>query len=111
MPIRVLIADDHAVFRAGLRALLERESDFEIVAMTGDGFEAVRAVAEHEVDVLILDLGLPGLPGTKVAELVKESKPNVAIVILTMHEDDYYLRESLKIGVHGFVLQPLLRVR
>jgi DNA-binding NarL/FixJ family response regulator len=105
MPIRILIADDHAVFRSGLRALLEKEQDIEVVATAGDGFEAIRAVADHELDILILDLGLPGLPGTKVAESVRETRPHLAIVVLTMHEDDYYLREMLKIGVRAFVLK------
>jgi len=84
---------------------LERETDIEIVATAGDGFETIRAVADHEVDILILDLGLPGLPGTKVAESVRETHPHLAIVVLTMHEDDYYLRELLKIGVRAFVLK------
>lgn len=105
MSIRILIADDHAIFRSGLRALLEKESDIEIVATTGDGFETVKAVSDHQLDVLILDLGLPGLPGAKVAELVRVSRPHLAIVVLTMHEDDYYLRELLKIGVRAFVLK------
>ena len=105
MSIRLLIADDHAIFRSGLRALLEKESDIEIVATAGDGFETVRAVSDNKLDVLVLDLGLPGLPGTKVAELVRESHPHLAIVVLTMHEDDYYLRELLKIGIRAFVLK------
>ena len=105
MPVRVVIADDHAVFRSGLKALLERESDLKIVAEAGDGFETLRAVSENEVDLLILDLSLPGLSGVKVAESVKADHPHLAIVVLTMHEDDYYLRELLKIGVQGFVLK------
>lgn len=105
MSIRVIIADDHAVFRSGLKALLEKESDLKIVAEAGNGFEALRAVSEHKVDILVLDLSLPGLSGVKVAESVRAEHPHVAIVVLTMHEDDYYLRELLKIGVHGFVLK------
>ncbi|MGW8179066.1 MAG: LuxR C-terminal-related transcriptional regulator, partial [bacterium] len=67
--------------------------------------EAIRAVSEHKPDILILDLGLPGLSGTKVAESVRETHPHLAIVVLTMHDDDYYLRELLKIGVRAFVLK------
>jgi DNA-binding NarL/FixJ family response regulator len=105
MSIRVLIADDHAVFRSGLRALLEKERDIEIVVEAGDGFEAVRAASDSEVDVVILDLGMPGLPGARVAEMILENKPRLAIVVLTMHEDEYYLRELLKVGVRAFVLK------
>lgn len=105
MAIRLIIADDHAMFRSGLRALLEKESDFEILAETGNGFDTLRAVSGFPVDVLLLDLSMPGLPGSKVAESVLEEKPHLAIVILTMHEDEYYLRELLKIGVRSFVLK------
>ena len=76
MPIRILIADDHAVFRSGLKALLEKESDIEVVAETGDGHETVRAVAANAVDVLLLDLSMPGLPGSKVAEAVLQERPD-----------------------------------
>jgi DNA-binding NarL/FixJ family response regulator len=105
MSVRVVIADDHAVFRSGLKALLERESGLEVVAEAGDGFEALKAVSENKADVLVLDLSLPGLSGVKVAESVRAEYPHLAIVVLTMHEDDYYLRELLKIGVQGFVLK------
>jgi len=105
MSLRVVIADDHAVFRSGLKALLERESGLEIVAEAGDGFEALKAVSENKVDILVLDLSMPGLSGVKVAESVRAEHPHLAIVVLTMHEDDYYLRELLKIGVQGFVLK------
>jgi DNA-binding NarL/FixJ family response regulator len=105
MPIRTLIADDHTIFRNGLRALLEQEADIEVVGETGDGFDTIRAVKETEVDVLLLDLKMPGLSGAKVAESVLEDRPHLAVVVLTMHEDDYYLRELFKIGVRGFVLK------
>jgi two-component system, NarL family, response regulator NreC len=105
MKIRILIADDHSIFRSGLRAMLEREGDLEIVAETGNGFDTVRAVREHAVDVLLLDLSMPGLPGARVAEAVLADHPRLAIVVLTMHEDDYYLRELFRIGARAFVLK------
>jgi DNA-binding NarL/FixJ family response regulator len=105
VPIRVLIADDHAVFRSGLRALLEKEPDLQVVAETGDGLATVQAVREHAADVLLLDIAMPGLPGPRVAEAVLAERPRLAIVVLTMHEDDYYLQELFKIGVRGFVLK------
>lgn len=105
MNIRVMIADDHAVFRSGLRALLERATDMEVVTESGDGFETIRAAAVHEFDVLILDLSMPGLHGSRVAETVVKERPQVSIVVLTMHEDSYYLRELLRIGARAFVLK------
>jgi two-component system response regulator NreC len=105
MPIRTLIADDHAVFRSGLRALLEKEGDVEVVAETGDGNATIEAVDQHQVDVLILDITMPGMPGTKVAEAVLKSHPDLAIVVLTMHEDEYYVQQLLAMGVRAFVLK------
>jgi two-component system response regulator NreC len=103
--IRVFIADDHAVFRCGLKALLENEPDIRVVGETGSGFETIRAVAEAEIDVLLLDITMPGLPGPRVAESVLEHDPSLSIVVLTMHEDEYYVREMFRIGVQGFVLK------
>ena len=105
MKIRTLIADDHAIFRCGLRALLERTPDVEVVGEASDGFETIRAVAENQIDVLILDLGMPGVHGSKVAETVRRDQPHVSIVILTMNENSYYLRELFRIGARGFVLK------
>lgn len=105
MAIRILVADDHVLFRSGLKAVLEKEADLEVVAETGDGFEAVKAVADNEPDVLLLDISMPGLTGSKVAEAVLERRPQLAIVVLTMHEDPYYLQELFKIGARGFVLK------
>ena len=105
MPIRILIADDHAVFRSGLRALLENEPDFEIVGETGNGFDTIRAIAERDVDVLLLDITMPGLPGAKVAEAIMKEERHPAIVVLTMHEDEYYLQEFFRLGVLAYVLK------
>jgi len=103
--IRILIADDHAVFRSGLRALLGQEHDLEVVGETGNGFDTIRAAAELDFDLLLLDISMPGLPGPRVAEGVLELHPKRAIVVLTMHEDEYYVREMFKIGVRAFVLK------
>ena len=105
MPIRILIADDHAVFRSGLKALLEKEADLKVVGETGDGVSTIEAVASQEIDVLLLDITMPKLPGPKVAEAVLRKRPSPAIVVLTMHQDEYYLQELFKIGVRGFVLK------
>jgi DNA-binding NarL/FixJ family response regulator len=105
MPIRVLIADDHAVFRSGIRALLEKESDIRVVAETGSGTDTIRAAGEVAFDVLLLDITMPGLTGPKVAEQVLAKRPSLAIVVLTMHEDEYYLQEMLRIGAQAYVLK------
>ena len=105
MPIRILIADDHAVFRVGLKALLEKETNMKIVADAGDGFEAAREAIKRDIDVLLLDISMPGLTGPQVAETVLQKKPDLAIVVLTMHEDEHYLQELFRTGVRGFVLK------
>lgn len=105
MSIRVLIADDHAVFRSGLKALLEKESDLEVIGEAGDGRATIEAVDRHEFEVLLLDLSMPKLSGAQVAEYALKKKPRLAIVVLTMHEDEFYLQELFKIGARAFVLK------
>ena len=109
MSIRTVIADDHAIFRSGLRALLEKTGDIDVIAEAENGFDAIKAIASHEPDLLLLDLGMPGLPGSKVAETVAQEHPRVGIVVLTMHEDTYYLRELFRVGVRAFVLKKSSR--
>lgn len=105
MPIRVLLADDHAVFRSGIRALLEKESDMEVVGETGNGLDTLRIFDRVSADVLVLDLNMPGVPGPRVAEELRKKRPALAIVVLTMHDDEYYLQELFKIGARAFVLK------
>ena len=105
MSITIVIADDHPVFRSGLRALLEKESDFEVVGEAGTGLETIRLVDEKNFDVLLLDINMPGLTGPVVAEDVLKKCNHLAIVVLTMYDDEYYLQELFKIGVRGFVLK------
>ncbi len=105
MAIRIFIADDHAVFRSGLRALLEKEADFDIVGETGSGAEVLAAVAGNSVDLILLDISMPGISGPKVATEALLQRPGLAVVMLTMHEDEYYLQELLRIGVRGYVLK------
>jgi two-component system response regulator NreC len=104
MTIRVLLADDHAVFRSGVRALLEQEPDLEVTQEASTGPETLEALGQKAVDVLLLDLSLPGgLSGSQIAEAALEACPKLAIVVLTMHDDEYYLREMLHVGVQGYV--------
>ena len=105
MRFGILIADDHAVFRSGLRALLEQETDLTVVAEAGDGLDTIEAAADPRIDILILDISMPGMPGPKVAEAVLANRPDLAIVVLTMHEDEYYLKQLFKIGARAYVLK------
>lgn len=105
MAIRIMITDDHAVFRSGLRALLEKEEDFEVVAESGSGAETLRLLDEVPCDVLLLDISMPGMSGTRVAEEALEKQPKLAIVVLTMHEHEEYLRELFRLGARGYVLK------
>ena len=105
-PIRIVLADDHAVVRAGLRLLLDAETDLEVVAQAGDVDGALRAVLGHKPDVLVLDLNMPGeqtsleaLPG------IAERSPGTRTVILTMQEDPEYARRALRAGALGYVLK------
>jgi DNA-binding NarL/FixJ family response regulator len=105
MAIRILIADDHAVFRSGLRALLEKEHDFQVAGETGSGWDTLKALDSIETDVLLLDISMPGLTGPRTAEEALKKRPSLAIIVLTMHEDEYYLQEMLRIGVRGYVVK------
>jgi len=107
--VRVLIADDHAVFRSGLRALLEKEKDLEVAGEAGTGTDTIKKVRKLSPDVLILDINMPEMNGMMVAEKVLTDYPDLKIVVLTMHDDDHYLREFLKIGAKGFVLKKSAR--
>jgi two-component system response regulator NreC len=105
MSIRILIADDHAVFRSGLRALLEKENDFEVVGEAGTGLETLKLAQNNEINVLLLDINMPEMNGPVVAEEIVKKHSEIAIIILTMHDDEYYFQELFKIGVRGFVLK------
>ncbi|MFC1563447.1 response regulator [candidate division KSB1 bacterium] len=105
MAIKIIIADDHEIFRSGLRAFLEKENDIVIIGESGNGNETIDIVMKSDVDVLILDISMPGPPSGYIVEELLKEKPGLAIIILTMHEDEYYLQEMLKKGVRGFVLK------
>ena len=104
--IRILVADDHAMFRSGLKALLEAEPDLMIVGEAATGPAALRELEALDLDLMVLDLSMPGgMSGPRVAEEALKLRPGLAIVVLTMHEEDYYLRETFEIGARAFVLK------
>ena len=104
-PVRVVLADDHVIVRAGLRALLEADGTIEVVAEAGTADEAARKVLGHKPDVLVLDLNMPGTPSLESVPQVRAASPGTAIVVLTMQSDPTYAKAALQAGVQGYVLK------
>ncbi len=102
---RVLLADDHAIVRAGLRSLLEAEPGFEVVAEASDGAEAVRAALSEDIDLAILDVSMPRLTGIQAARQIAEHRPNLRTLILSMHDNEQFFFEALRAGASGYVLK------
>lgn len=102
---RILLADDHALVRSGIRMILESEPDLEVVAEAGDGIEAVDMALRADVDLAILDVSMPGRTGLQVARELTRRRPEVRILLLSMHENEQYLFEALKAGAAGYVLK------
>src|SRR3954452_15428727 len=98
MPTRIVLADDHAVVRSGLKLLLESEDDLEVVAIAGTAEDALRYVRGHKPDVLILDLNMPGRPSLEIIPEVPEASPATPVVVLTMQEDPAFARHALRAG-------------
>ncbi len=103
MTTRLLLVDDHAVVRSGIRMLLESQADLEIVGETGTGHEALDLIEQLQPDVVLMDIGLPDMTGIDVTQRVKQQWPKVAIVALTIHEDAEYFFKMLQVGVNGYV--------
>jgi DNA-binding NarL/FixJ family response regulator len=103
--MRVLIADDHGIVRSGLRLLLERQPDVEVVAEAADGAEARELAVRERPDLAILDVRMPKLTGLQVTREIKRQAPEVSVLILSMHDDERYLFEALKAGASGYVLK------
>ena len=103
--IRILLADDHAIIRAGIRLLLERHSEMCVVGEVSDGREAVAAVEKHHPDVVVMDLTMPNLNGIEGTRQIREAYPKVAVVVLSMHSDEGYVLRALKAGALGYVLK------
>ncbi len=104
-PIRVLLADDHPLVRAGIRATLCNESDIIFVGEAADGVEARRLTEELEPDVLLLDLSMPGPPAVETVTYLREHCPDVKVLILTAYDDDAYVRGLVNAGVAGYILK------
>jgi len=104
-PIRILIADDHAIIRRGLRTLLEHEPGFEVIAEASDGREAIETARRERPHIVILDIGMPNLNGIEASRQISETLRDTQIVMLTVHSDESYLLSALKAGARGYVLK------
>jgi DNA-binding NarL/FixJ family response regulator len=109
MPIRILLADDHAVVRDGVRALLEKQADMAVVAEAADGREAAQLAEELLPDVVVMDVCMPNLNGIDATRRILAAHPQVGVVILSMHQDESYVLRSLKAGAKGYLLKDSLR--
>ena len=105
MTIRVLIVDDHAIVRAGLRALMKSEPGMELVGEANNGEQAIQFSKELQPDVIVLDLNLPDLDGIQVTHRIKNEQPGIRILILTVHEDEALLREAIRAGASGYIIK------
>lgn len=104
-PIRVLVADDHAIVRTGIRHVLESEPGFVVVAEASTGTETLELAASHRPDVAVLDISMPGDSGLRVAAELRQRLPDTQVIILSMHDNTEYVLESLRAGVHGYLLK------
>jgi DNA-binding NarL/FixJ family response regulator len=100
-----MIADDHPLVRSGLRALLERDGEFQVIAEAADGYEAIDLAVLHKPDVILLDVGMPRLSGPDAAQSISQKLPAVRIVMLSMHSDEAYVLRALKAGARGYLLK------
>jgi two-component system response regulator NreC len=105
MPTRILIADDHGVIRAGLRALLAGYSDLNVVGEASDGSEVLGKAIELKPDIVLMDLSMPNMGGIDATRLLVQREPNVRILILTVHEDESLLKEVIRAGASGYVVK------
>ncbi len=106
-PIRVLLVDDHTLFRSGIKALLQRQKDFEVVGEASDGLEGIKRVKSLKPDVVLLDLHMPGISGREAVRLIVDEAPETKVVMLTVSEDAEDLLDTLKAGAHGYLLKNI----
>ena len=104
-PLRVLLADDHGLVRAGMRALLAEIDGVEVVAEAADGQEALRLIRETRPDVALVDISMPGMNGIEVATRAGKEHPRTRVVIVTMHADEEFVRRALLAGAAGYLLK------
>ncbi len=104
-PIHVLIADDHTLVRAGIRSLLEKMPDIEVVAEAGDGHDAIQKIREHKPDVVLMDIAMSGLNGLEAAEKVTKEFPGIQVIMLSMFATEEYVLQALRAGAAGYLVK------
>ncbi|MBE8475552.1 response regulator transcription factor [Streptomyces justiciae] len=105
--IRILVADDHALVRRGVRLILDREPDLEVVAEAGDGAEAIELARTHDVDLAVMDIAMLRKTGLQATRELLALKPGVRVLMLTMHDNEQYFFQALKAGASGYVLKSV----
>jgi DNA-binding NarL/FixJ family response regulator len=103
--MRLLVADDHGIMRSGLRLLLDRQPDMQVIAEAADGIEAVEMALRERPDICILDVAMPRMTGLEATVEIRTHAPEVAVLVLSMHDDERYLFEALQAGAAGYVLK------
>lgn len=104
-PMRIILADDHTLVRAGIRALLEKLPDVQVLAEAGDGREVLKLARDHGPDLILMDIGMAGLNGLETTERLSRELPNVRVIILSMHHNEEYVWRALKAGAVGYLLK------
>jgi len=104
---RILLADDHALVRRGLRLILDAQPDLQVVAEAGDGAEAVSLALSQEIDLAVIDISMPRMTGLQAARELRQRCPELRILILSMHENEQYLYEALRVGASGYVVKKV----
>ena len=105
MSIRIILVDDHSILRSGIRNLLEKHADMEVVAEAEDGRMAVNLVGEHSPDVVVIDVSMPNLNGIEATRQIVSSAPDVKVLALSMHSDEQFVSGMLKAGASGYLLK------
>ncbi len=105
MKIRVLLADDHTILRAGLKMMLNAQPDMEVVGEAQDGRQAINEALRHQPDVVLMDITMPDINGIEATRQIKRMLPDVKVLVLTMHENDEYVFQALRAGASGYILK------
>ena len=105
LPIKIAVVDDHNLFRKGMISILQQISDFEVVVEAVNGLEFLSKLAHTPVDVVLLDLQMPELDGTKTTEIIREKFPDTKVIILSMHDEDKFILHLMEIGANGYLLK------
>ena len=103
--LRILLADDHTLVRQGLRRILEEQPDWQVVAETGNGLDAVRLAADLQPDVVILDIGMPQLNGLEAARQITKRVPSARVLMLSMHADEVHITKAVEAGASGYLVK------